>query len=310
MGGNITISPLTFYNKLNKDSLVILELSSWQLRDLKGKNFYFKGTAITNLLRDHLNYYQSMDDYLKDKVIITDNQNQNDFCILPYKDKFLKKSSINSKCRFFTYSMSDPDSNLFYKDGLACFRDNKEINKFFSLNDLNIQGEHIKLNILLASGFAYLAGIKKDNIINGIKTYKGIPYRMELVRTWNGIKFINDTTATIPDAAYNAVMSFKEPLIWIAGGNDKNLDFKIIKKISSIPKKIFLLKGDGTKKMKAYIDRNDIIESDSLERIIKESLKFAKPGDIILLSPGCTSFGLFKNEFHRGDVFNKIVKSL
>ena len=310
MGGNITISPLTFYKKLNKDSLVILELSSWQLRDLKGKNFHFKGTAITNLLQDHLNYYLSMNDYLNDKIIITDNQNNDDFCILPYKDKFLKLNKINSNCKIYTYSKSDTNSTLFYKNGWACFIHNGNIIKIFHLDDLKTQGEHIKLNVLLASGFAYLTGIKKENIINGIKSFKGIPYRMELVRIWNGIKFINDSTATIPDAAYNAILSFKEPIIWIAGGNDKNLDFKIIKKISAIPKKIFLLKGNGTEKMKTYIDRNDIIESDSLKSIVKEALKYTNSGDVVLLSPGCTSFGLFKNEFHRGDIFNKIVRSL
>lgn len=310
MGGNITISPLTFYEKLNKDSLVILELSSWQLSDLKEKNFHFKGTAITNLLRDHLNYYSSMDDYLNDKIIITDNQNKDDFCILPYKDEYLKKNDIHNNCKIYTYSRSNPNSNFFYKDDWACFNYNGKIEKIFPVKELNIKGEHIKLNILLASGFAYLAGIHKKNIIKGIKLFKGIPYRMELIRIWNGIKFFNDSTATIPDAAYNAILSFKEPLIWIAGGNDKNLDFKIIKEISNLPKKIFLLKGGGTEKMKAYLDRNDIIESDSLEKIIKEVVKFAKPGYVVLLSPGCTSFGLFKNEFHRGDVFNKLVRSL
>ncbi len=310
MGGNITISPLTFYKKLNKESLIILELSSWQLRDLKGKNFHLKGCSITNLLNDHQNYYSSMDDYLKDKIIITDNQNKDDFCLIPYKDKFINLNSINSKSRLYTFSKSDLNSTLFYENGWACFKENNKIIKLYSIKDLIVQGEHVQLNVLIASGFAYLAGIKIENIIKGIKTYKGAPYRMELIRIWNGIKFINDTTATIPDAAYYAILSFKEPLIWIGGGNDKNLDFEIIKDVSNIPKKIFLLKGDGTEKMKEFIDRNDIIESDSIESLMEQAVKNAVSGDVILLSPGCTSFGLFKNEFHRGDVFNNYVNSL
>ncbi len=315
MGGNITISPLTFYNELNKNSLVILELSSWQLRDLKDKNFHLKGSAITNLLRDHQNYYSSMDDYLKDKIIIADNQNKNDFCLIPHNDKFIKSSSINSNVRLYTFSKDNKNSNFFYENNNAYFKNNNDFLQIFSLNDIIlsdkiIQGEHIKLNLLIAGAFAYLAGIKKEKIIKGIISFKGSPYRMELIRIWNGIKFINDTTATIPDAAYNAILSFKEPVIWIAGGNDKNLDFEIIKDISNIPKKIFLLEGDGTDKMKKFINRNDIVISDSLESILKKAIEIAEPGDVILLSPGCTSFGLFKNEFHRGEIFNNFVKAL
>lgn len=315
MGGNITISPLTFYKDLNKDSLVIFELSSWQLRDLKNKNFHFKGSAITNLLRDHQNYYSSIDDYLKDKIIIAENQNENDFCLIPYEDKLIKSNSIKSKASLFTFSIDNKNSNFFYENNNAYYKNNNEIIQIFSLNDafkndLIIQGEHIKLNLLIAGAFTLLAGIKKENINKGIRTFKGSPYRMELVRIWNGIKFVNDTTATIPDAAYNAILSFKEPLIWIAGGNDKNLDFEIIKEVSNIPKKIFLLEGDGTEKMKKYIERNDIVISNSLESIMKKAVESALPGDVILLSPGCTSFGLFKNEFHRGDVFNNFVKAL
>ncbi|MCK4799008.1 MAG: UDP-N-acetylmuramoyl-L-alanine--D-glutamate ligase, partial [Spirochaetes bacterium] len=122
--------------------------------------------------------------------------------------------------------------------------------------------------------------------------------------------FFNDTTATIPDAACNAILSFKEPVIWIAGGNDKKLDFTMIKKVSSVPKKILLLTGDGTEKMKKYIEREDIIESDSLVYLLQKAVEIAKKNDVILLSPGCASFGLFQNEFHRGEVFNKFVKAL
>jgi len=300
---------LTFYEKLNEKSLVILELSSWQLRDLKKKNFRFKGTAITNLLKDHQNYYSSMNDYLSEKLIITDNQKGDDFFIIPFKDEYIKKELIKSKAKIFTYDIKNESSSFFYKDRSACFN-NKGIIKLFNEDDLNVIGEHMKINMLLAASFSCLAGINIDNIINGIKQFKGAPYRMELVRTWKGIKFINDTTATIPEAVLYSIKSYDAPIIWIGGGNDKNLDFSIIKEVAGIPKKIYLLKGEGTEKMKKFIHRNDIIESNSLEEILKDAIKIAEEGDIILLSPGCTSFGLFQNEFHRGDVFNNFVKNL
>jgi UDP-N-acetylmuramoylalanine--D-glutamate ligase len=307
LGGNITISPLTFYKELNKESLVILEMSSWQLRDLKDKNFNFKVAGITNLLNDHQNYYSSLEDYLSDKKIIADNQTGSDFLLLPFNDNYLNKKNIPTKANIYYYSFNDDKADFYFSNNSA-FYDAKE--KLFDLGDIKIPGEHMHTNILFAAAFCYLAGIEKKAIKEGISTFKGAPYRMELVRVWNGIKFINDTTATIPDAAYNALLSFKEPIIWIAGGNDKNLDFQIIQKVSHIPKKIFLLQGEGTEKMKKFIDRTDIIENNSLENLLRQALNSAVNGDVILLSPGCTSFGLFQNEFHRGDVFNKFVNEL
>ncbi|MCK4797488.1 MAG: UDP-N-acetylmuramoyl-L-alanine--D-glutamate ligase [Spirochaetes bacterium] len=310
LGGNITISPLSFYKNLDKDSHVILELSSWQLRDLKNKNFHFDGCAITNLLKDHQNYYSSMQKYLADKLIITQNQTKDNFCILPYKDKLINTDFVNTNAKVYFFSKNDKNSNFYYDNNWACFKDKNNMSKMFSSENIIIHGEHMKMNLLIAASFCKLMGIEKKYILQGIKSFKGAPFRMELVRIWNDIKFFNDTTATIPDAACNAILSFKEPVIWIAGGNDKKLDFTMIKKVSSVPKKILLLTGDGTKKMKKYIEREDIIESDSLVYLLQKAVEIAEKNDVILLSPGCASFGLFQNEFHRGEVFNKFVKAL
>jgi UDP-N-acetylmuramoylalanine--D-glutamate ligase len=310
LGGNITISPLSFYRELNEESLVVLELSSWQLRDLKNSMINFKGAAITNLLNDHQNYYKGMDDYLDDKKIITKNQTKDDFLILPYSDEYLNLTNIKTKANVYFFSKDDSRADIFYDKTSGVIRLNDNTVELFNAESIKLPGEHIKINILIAASFCYLAGIDISSIQKGIASFNGVPYRMELVRTWHNIKFYNDTTATIPDASCNALMSFKEPIIWIAGGNDKNLDFSVITKVSRIPKKIFLLKGEGTDRMKKYLNRDDYIESDSLEYLFVEALKSASEGDIILLSPGCTSFGLFQNEFHRGDVFNKLVNDL
>jgi UDP-N-acetylmuramoylalanine--D-glutamate ligase len=306
LGGNITISPLTFYKELDPESLVILELSSWQLRDIKGTGYNFKGAGITNLLNDHQNYYSNMLDYLADKAVITESQKNGDFLILPYKDRFLNPHNIKTGAEVYFISADDKNADLFFDRQTAYFKDEM----LFDSKIIKIPGEHNKLNILFAAGFSKLCGIEKEIIIRGIENFKGTPYRLELVREWKGIKFINDTTATIPEAAANALKSFNEPIIWIAGGNDKNLDFSIIKNVADIPKKILLLKGEGTDKMKKVLNRNNLIESSSLEVLFKAALEMTESGDIILLSPGCTSFGLFQNEFHRGDVFNELVRKL
>lgn len=308
LGGNITISPLTFYKDTDKESIVILELSSWQLRDLKGKNFRFSGSGITNLLLDHQNYYSDMISYLNDKKIITENQTKDDFIILPYNDYYLNSKNIKTDAQIFYYHSNNNNSDFYYENNKAYFK-NKKI-MLFDSNTLQLHGEHNRINALFAAGFCYLSNVAIENIIEGIKDFKGVPFRLELIREINGIKFINDTTATIPEATFFAIKSFSEPIIWIGGGNDKNLDFSVLKEVKNIPKRILLLTGDGTEKMKKIIDRDDIIESDSLEFLIRKAYEYSKQNDIILFSPACTSFGLFENEFDRGRKFNQIVYSL
>ncbi len=310
LGGNITISPLSFYRKLDEKSLVVLELSSWQLRDISGCGLNFRGAAITNLLNDHQNYYTGMGDYLDDKAIITQNQSADDFLILPYNDKYLNIKNIHTDAGIFYYSKDDDRADIFFKENYAVLKFGGKLERLFDAGSIRVPGEHSKINMLIAGAFSRLAGMNLKTVQDGVRTFTGVPYRMELVRIWNDIRFYNDTTATIPEASCNAIESFSEPVLWIAGGNDKNLDFSIIKNAAGIPKKIFLLKGEGTRKMKEYLGRTDYSESDSLEFLFDEAVKAAVPGDVILLSPGCTSFGLFQNEFQRGDVFNELVKKL
>ena len=312
LGGNITISPLDFFDKLDENSLVILELSSWQLRDIANSTFSFKGSAITNILNDHQNYYNSIADYINDKIIITKNQSENDFLILPFKDNYLNSEDIKTAAKKYTFSIDDKNGD-FFSDGINFyFRNSDKLIKLLDTKDIVAKGLGAKINILLAVSFCYLAGIDLDSIREGIKKFSGVKYRLDLIRELNGIKFYNDTTATIPEAVIQSIKSFDEPIIWIGGGNDKCLDFSVLKEVISIPKKIFLLTGDGSDKIKKILNENgiDFIEDSSLENLIISAFRLSNSGDIILFSPGATSFGLFQNEFHRGDVFNEIVFNL
>lgn len=308
LGGNITISPLSFYNKLNEKSLIILELSSWQLRDIKDKGHHFNGACITNLMNDHQNYYHSMEDYLNDKLIISQNQSADNFILIPYKIKYITDETINSNAKIYHYDIEDNNADFFYEGQFAFFRSGKSKIQLFPISKINIPGTHVKTNMLIAAAFSYLAHIKPTIITNGIENFKGVPYRMEVVAQHNEITFINDSASTIPEAAKAAILAYDKPIIWLAGGSDKNLDFSILEEVASIPQNILLLSGNGTDKMKKYIDTKKVIESSSLETLFEKAISLAKPGTIILFSPGCTSFGLFNNEFHRGDSFNKLVK--
>nr|HPO49424.1 UDP-N-acetylmuramoyl-L-alanine--D-glutamate ligase [Spirochaetota bacterium] len=197
IGGNITISPLTFVDKLNEKSLVILELSSWQLRDVKDFKVKFKISAITNLLNDHQNYYNNdMFAYLNDKAVITQNQDNSDFFMIPKNDKYINLENIKTNAKVFSFSKEDENSDFYLKNDSAFYKGVK----LFDKDIVKLKGEHNELNALIAAGFCALAGIENEFIIKGISDFTGTPYRLELIREWNGIRFYNDTTATIPDA--------------------------------------------------------------------------------------------------------------
>jgi len=176
--------------------------------------------------------------------------------------------------------------------------------------------KHRVENILAATAVTYgVFKLDKNSIQKVVDGFKGVEYRLEEVGEKKDIKFINDTTATIPDAAIGNIESFKKKVILITGGADKNLDFtEFGKVIAGNSKEVILLPGTATKKIKEEIEKNnpkfELIEVKSMARAVKKAYEKAKPNDVILLSPGCASFGIFKNEFDRGDQFNEEVKKI
>ncbi|MBP5450299.1 MAG: UDP-N-acetylmuramoyl-L-alanine--D-glutamate ligase [Spirochaetales bacterium] len=306
IGGNITISPLSFYRKVNPDSLVILELSSWQLRDLHNRGVRFHGAAFTNLMHDHQNYYNGMEDYLADKMVITENQTDEDFIILPQNDNYVGYDKVNTEAEKFCCGTND-DADITYNSDNGTYQFGDVV--LFTNDDIHILGSHNVANLMLAAGFCYCVGIEPDIIRRGIQSFRGTPFRLEKIAEINGITFINDTTATIPEAAVSAIKSLQN-VIWIGGGNDKNLDFSCISEIAALPKAIYLLPGDGTDKIMPYLTDRHPQVSDNLDSLVRGAFEQAESGDVILFSPGATSFGLFANEFDRGRKFNECVRTL
>lgn len=310
LGGNISISPLSFLDELNEESLVVLELSSWQLRDLElaKSNARFPYVIFTNLMHDHQNYYHSMEKYLADKLIAAKYQRDDDLLLIPAKDNYINKDLFRNGQRTFCFGEKCDGADIYFDNGKGFFHDVP----LFGEEKIQVRGEHIRNNLLSAAALCHLAlGLDEEVLSKGIENFHGVPFRMEKIREWNTVTFINDTTATIPEAAVCAVKSIDaKSLVWIGGGTDKNLDFSCIKEIESIPRLIYLLKGTGTDKIRNVISRKDIIEASSLEDVFSDMKAKLLPGDVVLLSPGCTSFGLFQNEFHRGRVFNECVGRL
>jgi UDP-N-acetylmuramoylalanine--D-glutamate ligase len=315
LAGNIGDSVLNYLDQLKKGDWIVLEMSSWQTAGLRTIKKSPHISVITNIMDDHMNFYKTKSDYIDDKKQIFKYQKKNDWLVLNYDNPYTRKMAeeVQSKVLFYSSTKTEPSKADFsdMAGGGVIFPLEKSGQKIcFAGFKRNIIGLHNLSNIIAAVAVAKIFKIPDDKIKKTLKEFKGVPFRQELIAVKRGVKYINDTTATTPDAAIAALktLSDKKNIVLIAGGADKNLDFK--KMVLEIEKKVkflILLKGTATDKI-LKLKKAPIV--DSMAKAVALAQKNAKAGNIVLLSPGAASFGLFNNEFDRGQQFNNIVKKL
>ncbi|HOF42650.1 MAG TPA: UDP-N-acetylmuramoyl-L-alanine--D-glutamate ligase [Candidatus Moranbacteria bacterium] len=314
------ISVIDKLERLEKDSVVVFEFSSWRLSALGREKLSPHIAVITNILQDHLNYYKTMEKYVADKKYIFSNQKPKDWLVINSGDEKVVEISKDASSQFFRFSnMPIKESpSVFIEDGYIFLNDGVDTKKLSSINDIKILGRHNLMNVLAAIGAAYAFGINFEEIRTALSDLEGVPHRLEFVRRFSGVEYYNDTAATIPDAAILALEAFEKPLILIAGGADKNLDFKeFALKIFEKARNVILLEGTATEKIMDCLKKvapEEFVQSvriaSSMESAVAVAKSKAQPGDVVLLSPGAASFGLFNNEFDRGDKFKKAIMSL
>lgn len=303
LAGNIRKSVLEILPEIKKEDLVVLELSSFQLQDLEGSGLNLQGkpeiTVLTNLYPDHLNWHKDYREYERAKSFIFKFQN---------KDNYILVGPANKQTSKFIKNAS---SKKIITPRLSA--------KLEKIVDKNL-GEHHISSVSLALGVAQLLDVSKDHVIKILKNFYGLEGRQEKIRELKNVTFINDTTSTMPQATIAAINRFralcKNKLILIAGGQDKGLDYKEM--AQSIKNKVdflMLLPGGATKKIirnlaEYKLDRNFLKNVQSMKEAVQTAYKLSTKNDFILLSPGAASFGLFLNEFDRGEKFIKEVKQL
>lgn len=298
LAGNIQKSVLEILPRIKKDDLVILELSSFQLHDLISEKVSPSIAVITNIFKDHLNWHKDFRDYIGAKSQIFGSQKPTDFLFLDRAEKTVRK--------FYKKARSKVTLSTLSRD-------------WTQIVDRNV-GQHYRGAAGLAVAVAKHFGVRNLQIKKILKNFKGLPGRQEEIAKINGIYFINDTTSTMPEATVAALdrfflKAFHRKIVLIAGGADKNLDFKNLAKV--IKKKtggLILLPGTATEKLKKGLVYqnfgNKIRKANSMIGAVKFAYGLAQKGDWIILSPGAASFGLFLNEFDRGRKFIEAVKAL
>jgi len=298
LGGNIKgIATLPLLKKVKAGNFVVLELDSWQLQGFGDSKISPHIAVFTNLMPDHLNYYGgNMEKYFQDKANIFRYQKREDFLVLSKNSqsaikKYYKKPLTS---QIISVSAKDVPSNWQHK----------------------LAGIHNLKNISFAIKVGELLGISEQKIKTSVEQFKTLPGRLELIKTYKGIRIYNDTNSTTPDATLAGLrtLSKNKNIVLIMGGSDKNIKMdSLIAELPRYCKAVVLLPGTGTDKIKNKISKLKNIElhhAVNLKDAVSLSVSLASKNDIVLFSPAFASFGMFKNEYDRGDKFIEIIKNL
>jgi len=317
LGGNILVSPLTFMHRVKMHDIIVLELSSWQLEATGSAGISPEIACITNLMCDHLNTYEGMEDYGEAKAQIFRHQMQDGILVLNGDDVFcrLKIAEAPGRVALFAKRPGKDIVAWIGKDALMIWSGKKSV-ELAKTRSLKVFGEHNKMNMLAAALTARNAGASIAGIKKTLRGFTGLKDRQEIVAVKRGITFINDTTATTPDGTIAALRTLQprfRTLRLIIGGSDKDLDFvSLAQELKGMNADLAVLPGNAHDKLTKALNTKKIAYTDvsTLAEAFKLIVLRATKGDAIVLSPGCASFGLFKNEFNRGDQFRALVKGL
>ncbi|MBI4673862.1 MAG: UDP-N-acetylmuramoyl-L-alanine--D-glutamate ligase [Chloroflexi bacterium] len=325
VAGNLRVSALELLDQIDADTPVVLEMSSFQLEEFQELKRSPHIAVLTNVYPDHLNRYRDMDEYAWAKAQIFLHQSPRDFVILNFDNPIctrLRPKAIGQVI-WFSRTRALKDGALFERDWLVWNEQGKKQN-VLPAADL-IAGEHNIENALAAMAITHAWGAPLDVIAETLREFRGVPHRLELVRELNGVQYINDTTATAPTATIAALRTFAAlktlaprggKIYLIVGGYDKGLPYaEMAKTILETNARVILLDGNATEKIEQALTQANaaaqiIAHAKSLQQAVESGKNAARVGDIVLLSPGAASFGMFVNEFERGDKFREIVRAL
>ena len=285
LAGNMGVSALTQLDEIQPDEVVVLEMSSWQTEGLAGTGVRAPGAIVTNLLPDHLNRYDSMEAYADAKAELLRAQQAGDWAVLPAGPGWGDWFASRARGRVIRAPADAQPPGW---------------------NDAVLRGAHNRANLATAALAAKQLGVPEAAVRRAVTSFAGVAQRQEFLGTIGAVRVFNDTTATIPDATLAALDTIPGPWVLIVGGSDKRLDFsQLAQRLRSDRgvRGVVMLPGAGTDRLIAQLGSLAPVAADSMDAAVAAALEIAQPGDALLLSPACASFGLFAHEFDRGAQF-------
>lgn len=316
VGGNIGDPLINYVDEMQTDDLAIMELSSFQLDQMTiSPNI----AAVLNITPNHLDRHGTMEAYTNAKARILDFQSEKDVAVLGRDDVGAWNLRNRVQGTLFTFSLRDLDEGLngaYLHDGLLSLRDEYAYVPLVLREKVQLRGDHNMANVLAAFAIGHAAGFKLDAMLEAVDEFRGVPHRLEFVREWNGARWYNDSIATAPERSMAAVHAFDEPIVLMLGGRDKNLPWGelaklVCERVDHVV--VFGEAGEMIQKTVAGIGGErgvDVRRAKSLKDAVTLAAEVASAGDVVLLSPGGTSFDEFKDFAERGEAFRKWVQEL
>lgn len=314
VGGNIGSPLIADVDQMDPSDLAVMELSSFQLEIMKSSP---QVAAILNVTPNHLDRHGTMQDYINAKSQILAYQTPNDWAVLNRDDPVAWSLRDLARGRVFSFGISElaPDeSGAYLQDDQILIRQ-EETQTVLSVSEIQLRGEHNLLNVMAACSLAAVAGLPVNAIRAGVLGFTGAAHRLEFVRRWGGADWYNDSIATAPERSMAAIRSFQEPLVLLAGGRDKNLPWQDFADLASRRVRCLVLFGEAgqiiQKAMNGFAKSSlEIVHCKTLKEAVSVAASRVQVGDVVLLSPGGTSFDEFNDFEERGECFVQWVKDL
>lgn len=310
--GNIGYPYADVAPEMTEDSVTVAEISSFMLESIV--TFRPKVSAILNITPDHLNRHHTMECYIETKERIAMNQTREDTCVLNYEDEVLKAYGEKCPADVLFFSLKHRlEKGVFLEDGWLILKDGGPEEKVCHVDELHILGGHNHENAMAAIAMAHRMGVPTEIIRQTLLDFRAVEHRIEFVEEIGGVAYYNDSKGTNPDAAIKGIQAMKRPTHLIGGGYDKGSTYdEWIEAFDGKVKTLVLLgvtapKIAGCAKSHGF---QDIVFVDSLEEAVRVCAERAVPGDAVLLSPACASWGMFDNYEQRGRIFKELVRAM
>lgn len=312
VGGNIGTPLVDEALRIGENGAIAAEISSYQMEATN--NFHPKVTAILNVTPDHLKRHGSMEVYQAMKEKLFAEETANDFVVLNYDDERVRGMAARSKAKVYYFSRREQFNNgVFLAGDILTISDNGSLNPLLTIKELGIKGGHNVENAMAAAMSAYLMGVTVEEMIPALHKFKGVEHRIEFVREIDGVKYYNDSKATNTDSAIKALETFDDHIILIAGGDDKGTDLTDFITLAKERCDALILIGDAAERFKAaavdagFDEKNIYSAGYDMEKALNIAREIATAQQVVLLSPACASFDMYKNFEERGKDFKRIV---
>lgn len=313
MVGNIGIPYTSVAAQIKEDAVVVAEISSFQLETIH--EFKPQVSAVLNITPDHLNRHYTMENYTNTKLRIAENQTKDQVCVLNYEDLILREKAKDIKAKVFYFSSAQElEEGIYLKqNGDIIFAQDRKKECVCNISELNLLGKHNYENVMAGVAISHFMGVPMECIRTVIKKFIAVEHRIEYVAEKNGVKYYNDSKGTNTDAAIQGIRAMVTKTVLIGGGYDKGSEYDDWIQAFDGKVKLLVLLGQTSDKIAACARKHGfdrMIQVDSLEEAVRVSAEHAEPGEAVLLSPACASWGMFKNYEERGTKFKELVHNL